>query len=86
MPGVCPQFNRPAVKPRASAPQDGSPAVGRWRGATCHVRVQNPTHMQSGVATTGADGGRMFRIPIFGDGQRRAAILMGNANEGGYQA
>ena len=84
--GIRPQFDSLTVEPCIPAAWDGFTATRRWRGATYRIQVQNPTHVQTGVAAIEVDGQRLSRIPAFGSGEHSVTILMGNANEGGHQA
>ena len=79
--GIRPEFDRLTVDPCIPAAWDGFTALRRWRGAEYDIRVQNPAHVQKGVAQIRVDGETADRIPAFGSGQHLVEVIMGKECE-----
>ncbi|MBR6219179.1 MAG: hypothetical protein IKQ80_01300, partial [Clostridia bacterium] len=65
------------VDPCVPADWDGFEATRRWRGATYRIRVENPTHVEKGVAAIEVDGMPVDVIPIFTEGVHDVRVIMG---------
>ena len=75
--GIRPGFDRLTVDPCVPADWDGFEATRRWRGATYRIRVENPTHVEKGVAAIEVDGMPVDVIPIFTEGVHDVRVIMG---------
>ena len=75
--GVRPEFDRLTVDPCVPAEWDGFTVVRRWRGATYRIRVENPDHVEKGVAQIEVDGGPAGFIPVFTAGEHAVRVVMG---------
>ena len=75
--GVRPEFDRLTVDPCIPAEWDGFEVTRRWRGATYHIRVENPGHVEKGVTQIEVDGKPTDRIPVFQAGAHDVRVIMG---------
>jgi len=75
--GIRPGFDRLTVDPCVPAGWDGFEATRRWRGASYHIRVENPTHVEKGVRAIEVDGAPAEFIPAFGGGAHEVRVIMG---------
>ena len=75
--GVRPGFDRLIVDPCVPAEWEGFEVDRRWRGAEYHIRVENPGHVEKGVAILEVDGSPADRIPAFGKGVHTVRVVMG---------
>ena len=75
--GVRPEFDRLTVDPCIPADWDGFELTRRWRSAEYHIRVENPDHVEKGVAVLEIDGKPADRIPVFSAGTHEVRVVMG---------
>ena len=75
--GIRPGFDGLEVDPCIPAAWDGFEATRLWRGATYQIRVENPEHVQHGVAALYVDGAPAGRIPLFDHGAHTVRVVMG---------
>lgn len=75
--GVRPQMEELVVDPCIPAEWDGFSLSRVWRGATYHITVQNPAHVEKGVASLTVDGEPAQRIPRFEGGEHTVVVTMG---------
>ncbi len=75
--GVRPEFDRLSVDPCIPAAWDGFSVTRRWRGARYHIRVENPEHVEKGVATLEVDGSPVDFVPAFDSGEHQVRVVMG---------
>ena len=75
--GIRPGFDALTVDPCIPAAWDGFEATRRWRGAVYEIRVENPRHVQHGVARITADGEPCGTIPLYSSGTHRILVTMG---------
>ncbi len=75
--GIRPAFDGLTVDPCIPAEWDGFDAVRTWRGATYHIHVENPDHVQKGVKTLEVDGAAVCSIPVFSEGTHHVRVVMG---------
>ncbi len=75
--GVRPEFDRLTVDPCVPAEWDGFRVVRRWRGAEYDIRVENPRHVEKGVAAIRVDGVPAAYVPVFDGGRHEIQVIMG---------
>ena len=75
--GVRPEFDRLTVDPCIPAEWDGFAVTRRWRGAEYEITVENPNHVEKGVAALEVDGEASDRVPAFNSGIHRVRVVMG---------
>ena len=75
--GVRPEFHSLTVDPCIPAEWDGFELTRRWRGATYEITVENPDHVEKGVAALYVDGARADFVPAFDGGVHRVRAVMG---------
>lgn len=75
--GIRPGMDSLIIDPCIPAAWDGFSAVRRWRGATYHIEVSNPEHVEKGVASLMVDGVPMERVPCFESGEYCVDVVMG---------
>ena len=75
--GIRPQAAGLLVDPSIPAAWDGFTVTRRFRGAVYAIEVQNPRHVNRGVAALTVDGkphaGQV--LPVFGDGQTHSVVV-----------
>ncbi len=75
--GIRPGFDQLTVDPCIPAQWDGFSVTRKWRGATYHIKVSNPSHVQKGVASLTVDGAASSQIPCFLSGEHNVVVTMG---------
>lgn len=75
--GIRPEMDSLTVDPCIPAGWNGFKAVRKWRGATYHIEVVNPEHVQKGVKGLIVDGKPAQRIPCFESGEHQVNVTMG---------
>ena len=75
--GVRPGFDRLVVDPCVPADWEGFSVTRRWRGAEYAIRVENPDHVEKGVARLEVDGAPAESIPAFAGGSHAVRVVMG---------
>lgn len=75
--GIRPQLDELIVDPCIPKSWDGFSATRKWRGATYYITVQNPKHVEKGVASLTVDGSPADRIPRFESGEHNILVTMG---------
>jgi cellobiose phosphorylase len=78
--GVRPTYKGLLIEPCIPSHWDGYKITRRFRGATYHIEVRNPDHVQHGAASIEVDGkkieGRI--LPLLPAGETaRAVVVMG---------
>ena len=77
--GIRPEWDGLTVDPSIPAAWDGFSAVRVFRGATYHIIVKNPEHVQKGVVKMRVDGAEAERIPLFpADTTHTVEVFMGS--------
>ena len=79
--GVRPEFNSLTVDPCIPADWDGFRLNRRWRGAEYAITVENPEHVEKGVARIEVDGVRADYVPVFTEGTHAVRVVMGKRQE-----
>lgn len=75
--GIRPEFDGLTIDPCIPAAWDGFTADRQWRGAAYRITVENPAHVQKGVKELYADGKRVEKVPMFGEGAHEIKVVMG---------
>lgn len=75
--GIRPAFDHLTIDPCIPAAWDGFTATRQWRGAVYDIAVENPQHVEKGVAELYVDGARVARVPRFEEGTHRVRVVMG---------
>ncbi len=75
--GIRPELDRLTVDPCIPAEWEGFEAHRKWRGATYHIRVLNPKHVQKGVRRIVVDHTEVTHIPCFWEGEHEVEVEMG---------
>ncbi len=75
--GIRPQLNELVIDPCIPAEWDGFTATRKWSGATYHITVENPGHIEKGVARIIVDGQTVTHVPRFNSGDHNVAVTMG---------
>jgi len=80
--GIRPEWDSLTVDPSIPAAWDGFTATRVFRGATYHIQVKNPEHVQKGVARLTVDGLEKERIPLFPAGTEHMVEVWMGKGEG----
>ncbi len=75
--GIRPAFDHLTIDPCIPAAWDGFTATRQWRGAVYDIAVENPQHVEKGVAELYVDGARVAQVPRFEEGTHRVRVVMG---------
>ena len=75
--GIRPAFDYLTIDPCIPAAWDGFTATRQWRGAVYDIAVENPQHVEKGVAELYVDGVRVAQVPRFEEGTHRVRVVMG---------
>ena len=75
--GIRPEFDGLTIDPCITAAWDGFTADRQWRGGAYRITVENPAHVQKGVKELYADGKRVEKVPMFGEGTHEIKVVMG---------
>lgn len=75
--GIRPQFHELEIDPCIPGIWDGFSVTRKWGNATYHITVNNPNHVEKGVAAIKVDGQLMPHVPRFEDGQHNIVVTMG---------
>lgn len=73
--GIQPGYDRLVVDPCIPAAWDGFRVTRKFRGATYHITVNNPNHVERGVAAIAVDGKEKKKIPAFADGKVHEVVV-----------
>ncbi len=77
--GIRPEWDSLTIDPCIPSSWEGFSATRVFRGAVYHIRVENPQHVQKGVARLMVDGLEAGCVPIFGDGaDHTVEVFLGN--------
>ena len=75
--GIRPEFDRLTIDPCIPADWDGFSATRVFRGATYDIWVENPKHVEKGVASLTVDGAPSDIVPVFTGGRHTVRAVMG---------
>lgn len=74
--GIRPAFDHLTIDPCIPAAWDGFTATRQWRGAVYDIAVENPQHVEKGVAELYVDGACVAQVPRFEEGTHRVRVVM----------
>lgn len=75
--GIRPGFDSLEIDPCIPPEWDGFTARRAWRGAVYQITVENPKHVEKGVALVEVDGAVAEKIPAFAAGEHQVRVVMG---------
>ncbi len=76
--GIRPGYKALTIDPCIPAEWDGFTVTRQWRGATYEIKVENPSHVEKGVAMIYLDGAAVEGVPDMADGAvHQVRVIMG---------